>query len=144
VTVALEILHIAVAAAWFGSRLLIPADVSASIHDDRSPTLFIARVGRARRLSWISGVLTLLTGLGLMQLTSGLFDAPWTIYAGLVAAVVMLGVGWFVAGPPWKRIRDGLERGDAPTASASVPRFRQALTLESLLWLLALGSMIVT
>lgn len=140
---ALEILHIAVAAAWFGSRLLIPGDVRASLHEPASPGLVVDRVGKARRVALVAGVLTLLSGLGLMQLTTGLLDAPWWIYAGLAAVVVMLAVDWLVAGPAWRRIKAGLESGDAPAAAASVPRFRQAINLESLLWLLALVAMVV-
>lgn len=107
-----------------------------------APDLFIGRIRRAERFGQVSGVLTLLSGLGLMYVTTGFAEAPLRIYLGLAAVIAMFIVGAAVARPAWKIIQRGLEAEDAVAASSAEPRLRQALMLENLLWILALGAMV--
>jgi len=144
VILALKIAHVAFAAAWFGHKLLIPRDIHHSIRDIEGAGQFFGRMKRAERFGITAGVLTVASGLGLMYLDSGFMDAPFRIYLGLGAALAMFVVGAFVARPSWKVIEAGLSEEDPVHASAGVLRLRQAFMLENLLWLLALGTMVMT
>lgn len=139
---ALKILHIAFAAAWFGHKLLVGRDVKESVHSMKATDLLIARVGRAERFGQLTGFGTLLTGLGLIYLTTGFAEAPVRIYFGLAAVVVMILIGASMARPAWNTISEGLHTDDPVKAAEGVPQLRRALLLENLLWLVALGTMV--
>lgn len=140
----LTIVHITAAAAWFGHKLLIPGDVHASIRDVEGASRFVARIGRARRLGLVSGVVTIGTGVWLVYEVFGFTDAPIRIWTGLGSALAIFVVAVVIARPAWKRIRSGMEDRDPASASSGVVRFRQALMLENLLWVLALVTMVLT
>lgn len=139
---ATKILHIAFAAAWFGHKLLIPRDVRQSLHNPVESAGLIQRMKRAERLGIISGLGTLLTGIGLILLTDGFADTPLRIYLGLAAVLAMFAVGGFAASPAWRDLRRGLESDDLPGAASKLGAFTGALRLEALLWILALTSML--
>ncbi len=105
----LKVVHIAAAAIWLGHKILIPRDVRRSIRDPASVQSFFSRMKRAERLGIGSGVVTLLSGVGLVQLVWGLTKAPWRIYVGLVAVLAMFVVGAVLARPAWNRIEFGAE-----------------------------------
>lgn len=137
------IIHIAVAAAWFGHKLLIPRDVRVSVREPVSGKLLVDRMRRARIFGVGSGVLTLGTGIWLVTLTTGFAGAPITIHIALGAVVAMFLVGALVARPAWKRVENAIEVGDTPAAVGGANAFNSALNLESLLWILALAMMII-
>lgn len=141
--VAVKILHIAFAAAWFGHKILIPRDVRQSVHDKSAGPALIQRMSRAERLGIGSGLMTILTGIGLILLGPGFADTPLQIYFGLAAALGMFVVGATVARPAWREIRAGIETSDSPRAAAGVKPLARALVVENLLWVVALGAMIV-
>ena len=140
--VALKILHVLAAAIWFGHKLLIPGDVRTSIKDLSGSAMFVDRMKRAERLGIASGLVTVLSGLALTYLVWGLTGAPIRINLGLAAALGMFIVGATVARPAWRRIRSGIERGNAPSAASGIGPSTRALALENLLWNFALGTMI--
>lgn len=140
---AVLILHIAVAAAWFGHKLLIPRDVRSSVRDPANAAFLIPRVGRAQRLGIVSGLATLGTGIWLMYLITGFSDVRTEIYVAAVAVIAMLVVGAVVETPAWRRIKEAIAAGDTPGAVAAVSGFNRAINLESLLWILALVMMII-
>jgi hypothetical protein len=135
------ILHVLVAAAWFGHKLLIPRDVRVSVRHTDSASLLIERMSRAQRLGIVTGLATLATGIWLMYLTTGVLDAAPNTYVALGAVVASFLVGGAVARPAWKRIREAVEAEDIPRAAAGVTTFNRAISLESLLWILALTMM---
>lgn len=141
--VATKIIHIAFAAAWFGHKLLIPRDVRVSVHEREARMAMVGRIQRAQRLGIISGVGTVLTGVGLILLTTGFADAPVRIYFGLAAALGIFVIGALVARPAWADIASGIESDDVPRAAAAVKPFSSALVIENFLWIVALGSMVV-
>lgn len=98
-------------------------------------------MGRAQTLGIVSGLGTLASGIWLMHLTTGITNASVTTYLALGAVVAMFIVGAVVASPAWKRIRRAIEAEDVPSAAAGVTGFNRAITLESLLWILALTMM---
>jgi hypothetical protein len=137
------IVHIAVAAAWFGHKLLIPRDVRASVREPESGTYLVERIRRARTFGIVTGVLTLGTGIWLVILTTGFAAAPITIHIAMGAVIAMFFVGLFAAGPAWKRIERAIAAGDTPAAAGGANSLNNALNLESLLWILALVMMII-
>ncbi len=140
--VALKIIHITFAAAWFGHKILISRDVSESVRSMVGTEAFVARIKRAERLALFSGLMTLASGVALVYYTTGFADTPLLIYLGLAAVLAMFVVGAFVARPAWKTILTGLSQQDVVAASAGEPRLRQSLLLEDLLWILALATMV--
>ncbi len=140
---AVLILHILVAAAWFGHKLLIPRDVRMSVRQQESASLLLVRMSRAQTLGVASGLLTLGTGAWLMYLTTGFTSERWQIYAGAGAALAMFFVGGLVARPAWNRLRVAVEQGDTPLAVGAAKGFNRAINLESLLWILTLTMMII-
>lgn len=140
-TEAVVILHVVFAAAWFGHKLLIPRDVRVSVRTIESGKLLIDRMQRARRLGVLSGLGTLGTGIWLVYLTTGFFDAPVTMYVALGVVLLMFVVGATVARIAWNEIRDAIAANDVPAAAGGVAAFNRALNLESLLWILALTMM---
>lgn len=137
------IIHITVAAAWFGHKLLIPRDVRVSVREPESGKLLVDRMRRARTFGIVSGILTLGTGIWLVTLTTGFAGAQVTIFIALGAVIAMFLVGALVARPAWKRVEKAIDVGDTPAAVGGASAFNNALNLEGLLWILALAMMII-
>ncbi|CAN5781336.1 hypothetical protein BH23ACT4_BH23ACT4_07840 [soil metagenome] len=137
------IVHIAVAAAWFGHKLLLPRDVRASVREPESGKYLVERMRRARTFGIITGILTLGTGIWLVMLTTGFAGAPITTHIAMGAVLAMFLVGFLVARPAWKRVASAIDAGDTPGAVGGANSLNSALNLESLLWILALSMMIV-
>ena len=137
------IFHIAVAAAWFGHKLLIPRDVRTSVREPESGRYLLDRMRRARTFGIVTGLLTLATGIWLVMLTTGFADAPITIHIAMGVVIAMFLVGFLVARPAWKRVAGAIDAGDTPGAVGSANSLNSALNLESLLWILALSMMII-
>lgn len=138
-----KIIHVAFAAAWFGHKLLVPRDIRASIHSRHEHMGLIQRIVRAERVGIVSGVGTLVSGIGLIVLTTGVAEAPLRIWLGLAAVLAMFVVGAVVARPAWRDVRGGLEANDLPEAASRVGALVGALRLEALLWILALTTMLL-
>lgn len=136
---ALRILHVILAAAWFGHKILIPRDIRYSVASDDLFAALRGRMATAQRLGIAAGLGTLLSGVGLILLTTGFADAPMNIYAGFAIAITMFLVGAFMARPAWKRLAAAENRADRVGA---VKGFTRTLALENLLWVLALAAML--
>jgi hypothetical protein len=139
----LTILHIAIAAAWFGHKLLIPGDVRASAGaraEQGGP--FLLRLRRAERLGVATGLGTLLSGAALWWAVG--FDTVgvgvW-VGAGLVLGAVLTGAT--MARPASNRLRAAIEDGDRVAAVEAGGRINQVLRIESLLWIGALTAMVL-
>ncbi len=139
----ITIVHIAVAAAWFGHKLLIPRDVRVSVREPESGKYLVERMRRARTFGVVTGILTLGTGVWLVVMTTGFAGAPITIHIAIGAVLAMFVIGFLVARPAWKRVASAIEAGDTPGAVGEANSLNSALNLESLLWILALSMMIV-
>jgi hypothetical protein len=141
--VVLTILHIALAAAWFGHKLLIPGDIRASIGvDPVTAESFLRRLQRAERLGQITGVGTVLAGFGLAWAV-GYGSVRLGVWLGAGLAVAAIGLGALVARPVSRGLREAVGRGDRAQATVAGRRLSQVLNAESLLWLGALTAMIL-
>lgn len=138
----LRVVHVLVAAAWFGHKLLVPYDLrEATTTPAAADAAFVRRLGRAQALGIASGVATLATGLGL-YVWIGPAVVSSTIHIGLAVAIGMFAVGAIVARPGWDRLRAGMESGDSVAVAAGSTRLSRALVLESGLWIVVLVTML--
>jgi hypothetical protein len=141
--VTLEILHIAIAAAWFGHKLLVPGDIRRSVHAGETESeALLERLRRAERLGILTGLGTLLSGGALMWVIGiDAVDIGIWVGLGLVLSAIFLGVA--MGRPASKRLREAVTQGDRVEATIAGGQVGRALGLEGLLWLGALTSMVV-
>jgi hypothetical protein len=141
--VAFEIAHIAIAAAWFGHKLLIPGDIrrSASAGADQAPA-FLVRLRRAERLGVLTGLGTLLSGSALAWLV-GVETVDIGVWVGLGLVLAAIATGAIVGRPASRRLREAVSNGDRVEATIAGRQVSQVLGVESLLWLGALTAMVV-
>lgn len=138
---ALDILHIVLAAAWFGHKLLIPGDIRRSVHSGQAEGL-VERMRRAERFGILTGLGTLLSGGALMWAVGPETVSLW-IWMGLGLVIVAIGTGAVVARPASKRLREAVNRADRVEATVAGRQINRVLGVESLLWLGALVTMVV-
>jgi hypothetical protein len=139
---ALRIAHIAIAAAWFGHKLLIPGDIRRSISGD--PDLagpFLDRLRRAERFGQLTGIGTLLSGVALLGAV-GVETVDVGVWIGLGLVVTAIAVGAIVARPASTELREAVGRGDRVEATIAARRISQVLSVESVLWVGALVAMV--
>lgn len=120
-TLLLRVLHVGIAAAWFGHKLLIPADLSSSLHSTDKAAALIPRMDRAELLGQVSGIGTLITGLGLLWAV-GPSTVAVTVYAGLGLVLVAIAAGAVVARRASIALRAGVEAGDLEAARNNARR----------------------
>lgn len=138
-----KVFHVAAAAAWFGHKLLIPADIrTATAGNGDAGLVFLARMERAQRLGLVSGVTTLLTGILLIVLI-GPTAMPLSIYLGLVLVVGMFIVGATRARPAWLQLRLSIVNSDRVSALKAGRALSQTLNIESTLWVAVLALMLL-
>lgn len=141
--VTLKILHIALAAAWFGHKLLVPGDIRASLHASGEDTVgFLDRLRRAERLGIITGLGTLLAGIALAYAVDA-STVGYGVWIGATLVVVAIGLGVVAAMPASKRLRLAVTAGDRVAAVVNGNRLNRILALESLLWVGALTGMVI-
>lgn len=142
-TLTLTILHVAVAAAWFGHKLLVPADIRESVHaGEGEAEALVERLRRAERFGILSGLATLLSGAGLMWLIGPAAVSLW-IWVGLALVIVAIAIGAAVGRPASKRLREAVSRRDRVAATVAGRQINRMLGIESLLWLGALVTMLI-
>ncbi len=138
-----RVAHVVVAAAWFGHKLLIPADLRHAAAGLDGPDLqLVARLRRSQRLGTLTGLGTLATGAALIALI-GQDLVPFRIYVGLGLVLVMFLVASIMGRPAWGSLKSSLEEGARTTATSAARRLARSLNIESMLWVAALVTMIV-
>ncbi len=140
---ALRILHIAIAAAWFGHKLLIPGDIHRSAAADPSQAqAMIDRLKRAERLGKWTGVGTLLSG-GALLWAVGVDEVGIGVWVGLGLVICAIALGATTARTASNHLREAVTRGDRVGATIAGGRLSRVLGMESLLWVGALTAMVV-
>ncbi|HEU4321185.1 MAG TPA: hypothetical protein VFS66_14030 [Acidimicrobiia bacterium] len=140
--VALTVLHIALAAAWFGHKLLVPADIKASIRGETAPGPFLGRLQRAERVGQVTGLGTLLAGMGLAFAVDA-STVGYGVWIGATLVVATIVIGAVFARPVSKRLEAAVTSGDRVAATVAGQRLNRLLGVESLLWLGALTGMVL-
>ena len=140
---ALRILHVAVAAAWFGHKLLIPGDIRRAVQSgDQGGEALLTRLRRAQRLGQWTGIGTLLSGAALIW-SVGVVTVGFWIWVGLGLVIVAIGTGAAVGGPASKRLFEAVSNGDRVEATVAGGQVNRVLGVEGLLWVGALATMMV-
>jgi hypothetical protein len=141
--VVIRILHIGLAAAWFGHKLLIPMDLRETLRtiDGRDQSLLV-RLQGAQRLGLITGTGTLATGVTLIVLIGPVAVSPW-VFAGLTLVIAMFAVGALLARPSWNRLKASVETGDRRSARIAADALTRALNIESVVWVAVLVTMVI-
>ena len=138
---ALRVLHVAVAAAWFGHKLLVIPDLRTSLDRQHRAEDLVGRLARAERLGIGSGLGTLVTGLVLLAATGfGAVSAGVYVGLGLVVGAIVLGAT--VARPASLGLSSAIGRHDLVAARGFAARLQGVLGAESLLWGLSLAAML--
>lgn len=140
--VALTALHIAVAAAWFGHKLLIPGEIrrSAGAGPDQAEALLL-RLRRAERFGQVTGAGTLLSG-GALLWAVGVDTVGVGVWVGTGLVVASVVIGATLARPASKRLATAVGAGDRVAATIAGGEVGRVLGIESLLWLGALTAMV--
>lgn len=131
---ALRTLHVLVAAAWFGHKLLVPGDIRAAVTDSVESTRgLLPRLKRAERFGQFSGVGTLVTG-ALMVWWVGVDGVAVSIWVGFGLVLAAILTGAIVARPASNAFRALAEAGDRPGAAKAGRIITRVLAVESMLW----------
>lgn len=138
----LRVLHVGVAAAWFGHKLLVPKDISSTVTTGMDETrALIPRLNRAERLGQVTGIGTLFTGLGLAWYL-GFDTIAVTVWIGLGMVVLAIVIGATTARPASNRFRAAVAESDRPSAAREGRALSRVLALESLIWAVTLALML--
>lgn len=141
--VALQILHIAFAAAWFGHKLVVPGDIraSAKVAPDGSAA-FVARLRRAQRLGIVTGLGTLAAGIGLAYAVDA-STVGYGVWVGAILVVATIVTGAIFGRPASRRLEEAVTAGDRVAATVAGNRLSNILGVESILWVGALSGMVI-
>lgn len=141
--VTLQILHIALAAAWFGHKLLIPGDIRASAKTTPDgASAFVGRLKRAERVGIGTGLGTLAAGIGLAYAVDA-STVGYGVWIGATLVLVAFVVGAIFARPASKRLKEAVIAGDRVAATVAGNRLSNMLGIEGLLWVGALTGMVI-
>jgi hypothetical protein len=141
--ITLKILHIALAAAWFGHKLLVPGDIRTSAQAGRDASaLFLERLRRAERFGILTGLGTLAAGIGLAFAVDA-STVGYGVWIGSTLVVIALVAGGIFARPASKQLRSAVATGDRVAAVVAGNRLNRVLAVESLLWIGALAGMVI-
>lgn len=137
-----KILHIAVAAAWFGHKLLVPFDLRSSLGSQSEAESLLGRVRRAETFGIATGLGTLITG-GILVFVIGPRIVPTAVYVGLSLVIVAIAAGAVVARPASNALRASIGDRDLVAARSAAARLTSVLAIESVLWSAALVTMVL-
>lgn len=141
--VTLTVLHIALAAAWFGHKLLIPGDIRASAKAaPKGAGAFVARFRRAERIGIVTGLGTLAAGVGLAYAVDA-STVGFGVWIGATLVVVAIVVGAVFGRPASKKLQEAVIAGDRVEATVAGNRLSNILAIEGLLWIGALTGMVI-
>lgn len=101
----------------------------------------VERMKGMARLGIGSALGTVFSGIGLLWLAD--WSASSTLGVGILAAIAGIFVGTSRARPAWNGLQRAVGGGDLVTAAAFGRQFSRWLSLESLLWMVALAAMIM-
>ncbi len=133
----LLLLHLLAATAWVGGMLLMHAAVrpaaAATLPPPQRLPFMAAALGRF--FAWVSaaiGVL-LLSGLGMIWLSSGFGAAHWSVHAMFGVGLLMMAIFGHIRFGPFRRLQRAVAAHHWPDAAPQMNRIRQLVGLNLLL-----------
>jgi hypothetical protein len=138
-------LHVVSMATWLGASLWLAGDARRSLSGGAAEALaFAGRARAAVRLDRVAGLLTILTGVAMIALTQDFPHLRHPLWAGMVLAVVRLGLTDAVLAPTARLIGAGVAAGATPESLQPLARRLAAASgAGHLAWLLALAGMLL-
>lgn len=138
-----KVLHVALAAGWFGVGLSVPGDVRRTIALG-PPHLgpLHARLLRTGMIARISAITTILSGIALVLMMGGFGTVQHRFHAAIALAVVTAGVG-ITMGKLAEKIVAAGENASPETLSPYAKKIAALSGIHHLLWLTILVLMIV-
>jgi hypothetical protein len=139
-----KLLHILAMAVWFGIGLSVASDVRKTLARGKPHTeLLGARVGRTLMMEMGAGLITIVSGLGLIFLRGGMKGVPPRIHAGLGLAIVSYALLLVVIRPAASRIDEVIEKGDGNALRDLSTRLAMTTGIDHALKLVILVLMVV-
>ena len=138
-------LHVVAMAAWLGSALWLAGDARRSLAaGPDAARAFMPRALAALRLDRWAGLVTILTGLGLIHLTHVWPALPPALVAGMALGVARAGLTDGLLLPAVRRLSARLDAGESPERLLpDAGRLSMLSGIGHLAWLGALAGMIV-
>lgn len=134
---ALLVLHLLLAATWFGTRLGVGGRLRRGLERGGTAALeAIADAARQQRWALAAGVLTLATGLGLLFLLGGFRGSPPRLHIGLGLTLLALIAELALVYPALRRL------GVPAQAAAGRKRVAVGSGIVHLLWVATLVAMV--
>ena len=140
-----KLFHIGLASVYFGSNWLVSRDIRRSLQLGK-PLLeyLVERVDHLERIVIPTGLLTFVTGLGLIFLAGGFAAVPWRIHVSLVLMFLLFIVGSLLASPTWRKISLIITNdGDLNSAGNLGKKFSDYLAIEHVLRIVILILMVI-
>lgn len=139
-----RLIHILSIAVWFGTKLLVPADVRSAIGDgDAAVASAIRRTNLVQKVAISASMVTLASGLTMIFLFGGFGAVPTRIHVGFGMTLAIFGLGAFSVDRRWKRFREAASAGQSRADLGKLERrLAHAMTLENVLWLAVLVLMV--
>ncbi len=141
---AFRLLHVLSITTWLAASLWLASDARRSLAaGGAEANAFVGRARKAVKLDKLAGILTIVTGLGLIH-----FAQAWPLRGGLWLGIVMAtlraGLTDAVLSPSVRKIAAGLEAGQAPADLAPLAgKLATMAILGHVAWLLALTGMVL-
>jgi hypothetical protein len=138
------VLHIAIVAAWFGMSVGTPGRIRRGLQAGDAETKFMAaETARALKLSFIFGILALVSGLTIVFQTGGFKVADKTIHMAMGIVLLMVGIE-FINQTIWKGGLQKLnESGDKSGLIAAKGKIAMFGGIQQLLWFVVLCLMVL-
>ena len=140
----LRLLHIIFMAAWFGSGLFSSGDARRTLSSDNSDLdLLVNRLNRYGVVGGAAGLLTIVTGFGLIFALGGFAVVSPAIHISIVTSFIMWVVGLVLVGGSSRKIAAGVkENKPRQELLGHAKKIAMGTGILHLLWLITLVLMV--
>lgn len=114
----LRLVHIVAMTLWFAAGVFANSDIRRGFANPVELPGLRIRMKKTGIFAIIGGVLTIVTGLGLIFAVGGFGAVPWPIHAAFALTLVQAGIGGGLIGGTWAKIEAGLQAGASPESLA--------------------------
>lgn len=136
---ALRIVHVALAATWFGASWLAAGDIKHTVAKGQPFVEALPeRIARLERLAIPSGLLAFVTGLGLVVVIYGFGNVPLRLWIVIGLTLATFLVGGLLASPAWRRVKAAIAESDLTAAALHANTFARFMRVEHTLRLATL------
>lgn len=141
----LKLLHIIFSSVWFSSAFFIPKDIRTTLEKGAPHTeLLKGRVLSTQKINIPSGLLTFLTGMGLIFASGGFASVPKAIHVSILLTLGVVFIDLAVLSGIWQKISDIIDKNeDLEEAKKLSKKYSMFLGIEHMLRTIILILMIL-